>query len=312
MSWRGRNNFELGEEFEINATRHPPFIVCSVRFFRPFSKVGYICCTSAVNDSANIHQDHTAFIVIDMITRKLRPFQSFSVVPYICRRCLHKHVEAAKIPDPTPFVPDHTTFLTLIGRQLSKHATKFDSWKQLFTLSSLQLKEMGIEPARSRRYLLHWREKFRKGEFGIGGDLKYVKDGVGELRVVEVPALQKSESAQPEAQSSADTTFVSPTVSPGMTKLVVNVPAGETTYKLEEGQSTADLKKPKGIKLHRGRQIVGSYVQPQGGSSGSVAMLKVQEGLWEHKRGHKVDGGERRKAEVRFKKRVEERKKERS
>jgi hypothetical protein len=255
----------------------------------------------------------TALIVIDMITRKLRPFQSFSsVVPYICRRCLHKHVEAAKIPDPTPFVPDHTTFLTLIGRQLSKHATKFDSWKQLFTLSSLQLKEMGIEPARSRRYLLHWREKFRKGEFGIGGDLKYVKDGVGELRVVEVPALQKSESAQPEAQSSADTTFVSPTVSPGMTKLVVNVPAGETTYKLEEGQSTADLKKPKGIKLHRGRQIVGSYVQPQKGSNGSVAILKVQEGLWEHKRGHKVDGGERRKAEVRFKKRVEERKKERS
>jgi hypothetical protein len=171
---------------------------------------------------------------------------------------------------------------------------------------------MGIEPARSRRYLLSWREKFRKGEFGIGGDLKYVKDGVGELRVVEVPTLKKSASIEPEAKSGAGTPFISSTVSPGMTKLVVNVPAGETTYKLEKGQSTADLRKPKGVKLHQGYQIVGPYVQAQKGSNGSVAILKVQEGLWEHKRGHKVDGGERRKAEVRFKRRVEERKKERS
>lgn len=142
--------------------------------------------------------------------------------------------------------------------------------------------------------------------------MKYVKDGVGELRVVEVPALKKSESVQPEAKLEANMALVSPMVSPGMKKLIVNVPAGETTYKLEEGQSTADLKKPKGVKLHRGHQIVGPYVQPQKGSNGSVATLKVQEGLWEHKRGHKVDGGERRKAEVRFKRRVEERKKERS
>ena len=97
-----------------------------------------------------------------------------------------------------------------------------------------------------------------------------------------------------------------------MTKLILNVRAGETTYELEEGQSTADLKKVKGVKLHQGHIIVGPYVQPQKGSNGSVATLKVQEGLWEHRRGHKVDGGERRKAEVRFKRRVEERKRERS
>jgi hypothetical protein len=248
-----------------------------------------------------------------MITRKLPTFQSFSsITPYVCRRCLHKYVEASKVPDPTPFVPDHTTFLTLIGRQLSKHASKFDSWNQLFTLSSPQLKEMGIEPARSRRYLLHWREKFRKGEFGIGGDLKYVQDGVGELRVVEVPALQKRDGIRPEAEPLATTAPVSPAMSPGMTKLILNVPAGVTTYKLEDGESTADLKKAKGVKLHQGHTIVGPYVQPQKGSNGSVATLKVQEGLWEHRRGHKVDGGERRKAEVRFKRRVEERKKERS
>jgi hypothetical protein len=159
---------------------------------------------------------------------------------------------------------------------------------------------------------LRWREKFRKGEFGIGGDLKCVKDGVGELRVVEVPALKKTDGLQPEGESKLTAAYVSPAISPGMTKLILNVPAGETTYKLGDGQSTADLKKVKGVKLHQGHTIVGPYVQPQKGSNGSVATLKVQEGLWEHRRGHKVDGGERRKAEVRFKRRVEERKKERS
>jgi hypothetical protein len=268
---------------------------------------------TAVNDSTKPYPVYTVLTALAMIIRKLRSFQSFSsIAPYICRRCLHKHVEAGKVPDPTPFVPDHATFLTLIGRQLSKHASKFDSWKQLFTLTSPQLKEMGIEPARSRRYLLHWREKFRKGEFGIGGDLKYVQDGVGELRVVEVPALRNRDTAEQDPRPQATTPPVSTTMSPGMTKLILNVPASETTYKLEDGQSTADLKKVKGARLHQGHIIVGPYIQPKKGSNGSVATLKVQEGLWEHKRGHKVDGGERRKAEVRFKRRVEERKKERS
>ena len=48
---------------------------------------------------------------------------------YICAPCrrLHRHVSAGRVPDPTPFVPDTTTFLTLIGRELSKHAAKFSS-----------------------------------------------------------------------------------------------------------------------------------------------------------------------------------------
>jgi hypothetical protein len=41
---------------------------------------------------------------------------------------------------------------------------------------------------------------------------------------------------------------------------------------------------------------------------GGTAQLKVTEGMWEDRRGHKVDGGERRQAEVRFKRRVAERK----
>jgi len=38
-------------------------------------------------------------------------------------------------------------------------------------------------------------------------------------------------------------------------------------------------------------------------SNGSAALIKVQEGMWEDKRGQKVDGGERRRAEVRAKRR---------
>ena len=142
--------------------------------------------------------------------------------------------------------------------------------------------------------------------------MDYVQEGVGELRVVEVPALKNTRGVHQDAGSEAATAPVSTAILPGMKKLILNVPAGATTYKLRDGQSTADLKKVKGVKLLMGHTIAGPYVQPQKGSNGSVATLKVQEGLWEHRRGHKVDGGERRKAEVRFKRRVEERKKERS
>ena len=48
------------------------------------------------------------------------------------------------------------------------------------------------------------------------------------------------------------------------------------------------------------------------GTGGLKARVVVKEGLWEDKRGHKVDGGERRKAEVRSKRRAEERKKARA
>ena len=44
------------------------------------------------------------------------------------------------------------------------------------------------------------------------------------------------------------------------------------------------------------------------GSNRQRAVLRVKEGMWEHRRGHKVDGGERRRKEVRAKKRAAERK----
>lgn len=181
------------------------------------------------------------------------------------------------IPAPIPFVPDVETFLTLIGRGLKQHASKFPTWDALFTLTSDQLRELGVEPPRTRRYLLRWRQRFREGKFGIGGDLKFVENGTAQLKVQEVE--------------------VDPLV---RRRHVVNVPPGK---KVEEC-SPSELVRVRGFKVKGVRTIVGPYALPlkNGG-----ARITVTEGMWEDKRGHKVDGGERRRAEVRFKRRVAER-----
>lgn len=223
--------------------------------------------------------------------------QSYVCTP--CRRELHRGLpQDGQIPKPIPFVPDVPTFLSLIGREMTKHASKLQSWDELFTLTSSQLKERGIEPPRARRYLLRWREKYRRGEYGIGGDFKYVKDGVAELRVVEVPCL-------PTKKLKAEDEKVTITHTPGMEKLVLNVPNGSETYVLERGQTTADLRKAKGYKVKDGYIVTGQAARPMKGTRQSGATVTASEGLWEHKRGHKVHGGERRRAEVLHKMRVE-------
>jgi len=179
---------------------------------------------------------------------------------------------------------------------MSKHASKLQSWDELFTLTSSQLKERGLEPARARRYLLRWREKYRRGEYGIGGDFKYVKDGVAELRVVEVPSFKTKDVSEEQ---------VTITRTPGMEKLVLNVPNGSETYELEPGQTTADLRKARGYKVKDGYIVAGQAAKPMKGTHFSGATVTASEGLWEHKRGHKVHGGERRRAEVLHKLRVE-------
>lgn len=229
---------------------------------------------------------------------------------YVCAPCLHRqqtrflhrNIKALPVPAPTPFVPDVETFLTLIGRGLSQHASKFDSWNTLFTLTSPELKELGIEPARSRKYLLRWRQRFRNGDYGVGGDFKFVTDGVGELRVVEVPSL---------AEDNEQIQSKSPLATPGTTKLVLNVPAGETKYEalLDPGQSSDTLKKPKEYQLKNGYEITGPYAEAIRGTNGSGVLVKVREGMWEHRRGQKVFGGERRRAEVLHKMGVEEHRK---
>lgn len=111
-----------------------------------------------------------------------------------------------------------------------------------------------------------------------------MKDGVAELRVVELPA-----------EPGHDT----PT---GKRKVVVNVPSGSSA----KDDSAADLVVVKGLSIKGAQTIVGPYTIPAKGGSGSK--IVVQEGLWEERRGHKVDGGgERRWAEVQAKRRGEER-----
>lgn len=219
---------------------------------------------------------------------------------YVCTPCLRqqqhfqqqrsvsksaKPTKKLSVPKPTPFVPDVETFLKLIGRGLSAQTSKIPSWDKLFTMSSEELKDAGIEPARTRRYLLRWRQKFRNGDYGVGGDFKYVSDGTAELRVCEVPATNGG-------------SFVSATQTPGMTKLVLNVPRGSEGYALEQGKSTTDLKKPKDYKLVNGHVISGPFALPVKGSHGGVVQVKIQEGMWEDRLGQKVFGGERRRAET--------------
>ncbi|PBP27160.1 hypothetical protein BUE80_DR001943 [Diplocarpon rosae] len=200
-------------------------------------------------------------------------------------RSLHHTIKAKPIPKTTPFVPNAETFLRLIGRNLSQHASKIPSWKALFSLTSSQLKELGVDPPRSRRYLLRWREKFRNGQYGIGGDLKHVKKGVAELRIAEFPVEQNSPTAP---------------ASPSKLKIVVNTPPDGSAME----DSVDKLVPIKGLKIRGAHTIIGPHVQPLKG--GKTAKLEVKEGLWEDRRGHKIDGGERRQAEVRAKRRGEQ------
>ncbi|KAK2590921.1 telomere length regulation protein [Conoideocrella luteorostrata] len=198
-------------------------------------------------------------------------------------RLLHKTRPPHQIPQPRPFVPDVPTFLTLIGRGLHKHASKFPSWESLFSLTTPELKELGIEPPRNRRYLLQWMQRYRKGALGPGGDFEFVRDGKAILKVATPPASVVSDA-----------------------KWVVNVPNGE-----EGGDAAASesLPRPKGYIVRGLKSIAGPYATPLPEEAGAV--VKVTEGMWEQRQGRKIDGGERRRAEVRFKRRSAERREER-
>ncbi|KAF2098555.1 hypothetical protein NA57DRAFT_75794 [Rhizodiscina lignyota] len=226
-----------------------------------------------------------------------RSFLSLNSQPIrLCIRCYSRST-ARPVPPPTPFIPDTKTFLKVIGRDLSQHAAKIPSWEALFRLTSLQLKELGVEPPRARKYLLWWREKFRRGDYGVGGDLTEVTDGVGEMRVFEVPVPETW--AKPEATA---------TRSAGMRKVALNVPLGEEKPRVPLGE----VEPVKFVKIRNDHSICGPHIQPVKGTQGYAARIAVKEGLWEEKRGHKIDGGERRKAMVRAERRAQERKAQRA
>lgn len=117
--------------------------------------------------------------------------------------------------------------------------------------------------------------------------MKHVKDGVAEVHIAEVPVSSHSAAPTP--------------LSPATRKVVVNVAAGGSAL----GKSAEQLVPVKGLKIHGAHTIVGPHVLPLKG--GKAAKIEIKEGLWEDRRGHKIDGGERRQAEVRAKKRGEER-----
>ena len=120
--------------------------------------------------------------------------------------------------------------------------------------------------------------------------MKYVKDGVAELRVVEVP----KEGAEKDAA------ILSPSA---VKKVVVNLPPNTTV----KGPIRSEVEPVGSMKVRGAHQIVGPYVELVKGTDGSVGRLKVKEGMWEQRRGHKVDGGERRKKNVRSKRAAKER-----
>ena len=129
----------------------------------------------------------------------------------------------------------------------------------------------------------------------MGGDLKNVKDGGAELRVVEIPVAK---AAIPKPRSTSMAIGLQRTK-----RMIVNEPPGV----MEKSPSLHQLSPVDGMKVVGVRTIAGPYVQPVKGTNGSVATIKVQEGMWEVRRGVKVDGGERRKVQVRRKRLLEER-----
>ncbi|KAL4880001.1 IGR protein motif-domain-containing protein [Aspergillus karnatakaensis] len=239
------------------------------------------------------------------ITRAIKSFQ----IPRQHIRAIHKTSSPLiSVPKPTPFIPDVKTFLTVIGRDMTKFESKIPSWEKLFTSSSTELREAGVEPAKLRRYLLRHRERFRKGIYGPGGDLDIVVDGVAQLRVVEVPA-GVSESVEPITRREPDPKRrlrYSASLTPGMRRVIVNLPPDATDYTYDPSKP---LKKYQGVKIFDTVKVKGRFLNPIKKSKGTAALIKVTPNMWADRPGRKVDGGERRQAEVRAKKRADERRK---
>ena len=122
--------------------------------------------------------------------------------------------------------------------------------------------------------------------------MDFVDGGSGEVRILEMEGGRG-------AMTAAFTT-----------KIVVNVPSGtelKPGINLEEVFGTDQVKPVSGVKVRGAHTIVGPHVESLKGGGGSIATIKVKEGMWEQKRGHKVDGGERRKENVRSRRAAQER-----
>lgn len=194
-------------------------------------------------------------------------------------RCLSTNTASVnRVPSPTPFVPDVSTFLKLIGRDCKQFESKIASWETLFASSSKQLRALGVEPPRTRRYILNWREKFRRGDYGVWGGLTHVDNGIAELRVADkggkkvilntLPSTSTGDAVESTTESVEHAGGLRPTASAGA-----------------EATREAKVVFPDVVSGPRCLHVKGTR--------GTVARVQVEEGLWEHKRGYKVAGGER-------------------
>ncbi|KAK0392219.1 hypothetical protein NLU13_1716 [Sarocladium strictum] len=246
----------------------------------------------------------------------LRQFaQQVAYPPVGAVRSLHKTRPAHEIPKPIPFVPDVNTFLTLIGRGLNKHASKFPTWESLWSVTGPQLQELGIEPAGKRKYLLEWMHRYRRGSLGPGGDFRFVNDGQALLRVALSPKWPHKQRLVVNVPFEPQAIEADTTEEAGQVDAKEQEQAGEEAAdkEVEKEEIQADepapdsYPRPRLYKVRGLRSIAGPYAIPV--KQGSI--VKVTEGMWEHKEGRKIDGGERRRAEVRFKRRSAERRAER-
>jgi len=127
-----------------------------------------------------------------------------------------------------------------------------------------------------------------------------VKDGVAELQLVEAPVAPREDGLGMSRWSAVATA----THNPGTRRVVVNVPAGAEAPL----EPLAKIRGVRGIVVKGPRTIKGSHIEAIKGTKGLRARIALKEGIWEERRGHKVDGGERRKAETRAKRRAAENK----
>ncbi|KAL1899021.1 telomere length regulation protein [Ceratocystis pirilliformis] len=238
--------------------------MASLRLPRFFASASFRPVPASIPASAHI---------TSATVRQLHASQASCNIPQTSAASLSAPGSSSRVPAPIPLIPDVPTFLRAIGRDLVQYADKFPSWEALFTLSSEQLRELGVEPARSRKYLLQWLQRYRNGELGPGGDFKYVEDGKATLVV--------------DHDLGTDV------------KKVVNVPYGKT---IEE--AGAEKVRVRGYSVKGAQTISGPYALPSGRET---ATMTVVDRMWEFRQGQKVDGGERRKTEIRFKRRIAER-----
>jgi len=99
-----------------------------------------------------------------------------------------------------------TKFLQQIGRNAIQHAPKFETWEQFFSLTSGQLRDLGVEPPRDRRYILHWRERYRllDGDLVLKEHKRGVKVDGGERRRASVLAKRRAEERKEQRKSARE------------------------------------------------------------------------------------------------------------